>query len=128
MKTHADIGALILSGSESEFLQMAEIIAGSHHERWDGSGYPRGLKEEEIPMVSRIVTVCDVFDALTSDRPYKKAWSVENTVAEMEKQSGKLFDPHALGVFLTLLPEMIGIAQQFSDSSQQVVKMQRRSS
>jgi len=69
MKTHADIGALILSGSESEFLQMAEIIAGSHHERWDGNGYPRGLRGEEIPLVSRIVTVCDVFYALTSDQP-----------------------------------------------------------
>ena len=126
MKTHADIGALILSGSESEFLQMAETVAGSHHERWDGSGYPRGLKEEEIPLVSRIVTVCDVFDALTSDRPYKKAWSIENTVAEMEKQSGKLFDPHVLCVFMTLLPEMVSITQQFSDSSQQVIQAQRK--
>ncbi len=126
MKTHADIGALILSGSESEFLQMAEIIAGSHHERWDGSGYPRGLKEEEIPLVSRIVTVCDVFDALTSDRPYKEAWSVENTVAEMENQSGKLFDPHILLVFMTLLPEMVAITQQFSDSSQQVAQTRRK--
>jgi putative two-component system response regulator len=128
MKTHSDIGALILSGSESEFLQMAEVIAGSHHERWEGSGYPRGLKGEEIPMVSRIVTVCDVFDALTSDRPYKKAWSVENTVAEMEKQNGKLFDPDVLGVFMTLLPEMISITQQFSDSSQQGIQIQRTSS
>ena len=105
---------------------MAEIIAGSHHERWDGSGYPRGLKGEEIPLVSRIVTVCDVFDALTSDRPYKKAWSVEDTVAEMESQSGKLFDPHVLRVFMTLLPEMVGISRQFSDSSQQVIQAQRK--
>jgi len=128
MKTHADIGALILSGSESEFLQMAEIIAGSHHERWDGSGYPRGLKEDEIPLVSRIVTVCDVFDALTSERPYKKAWSVENTVAEMKNQSGKLFDPHILSVFMTLLPGMVAISQQFSDSSQQIIQAQRKTS
>jgi len=128
MKTHADIGALILSGSESEFLQMAEIIAGSHHERWDGSGYPRGLKGEEIPLVSRIVTVCDVFDALISDRPYKKAWSVEATVSEMENQTGKLFDPHVLRVFITLLPEMVGITQQFSDSSQQIIQPQLKTS
>ena len=87
---------------------------------------PRGLKEEEIPLVSRIVTVCDVFDALTSDRPYKKAWSIENTVAEMEKQSGNLFDPHVLCVFMTLLPEMVSITQQFSDSSQQVIQAQRK--
>ena len=126
MKTHADIGALILSGSESEFLQMAEIIAGSHHERWEGSGYPKGLKGEEIPLVSRIVTVCDVFDALLSDRPYKKSWSIENTVAEMENQSGKLFDPHVLRVFTILLPEMIAITEQFSDSSQQYVQSQRK--
>lgn len=126
MKTHSDIGALILSGSESEFLQMAEIIAGSHHERWDGSGYPKGLKGEEIPQVSRIVTVCDVFDALTSDRPYKKAWSVEDAVAEMENQSGKLFDPHVLRVFITKLPEMVGITQQFSDSSQQIIQARRK--
>jgi len=126
MKTHTDIGALILSGSESEFLQMAEIIAGSHHERWDGSGYPRGLKGEEIPLVSRIVTVCDVFDALISDRPYKKAWSVENTVTEMESQSGKLFDPHVLRVFTALLPEMVAITEQFSDSSHQIIHPERK--
>ena len=128
MKTHTDIGALILSGSESEFLQMAEIIAGSHHERWDGSGYPRGLRGEEIPLVSRIVTVCDVFDALTSERPYKKAWPVENTIAEMKNQSGKLFDPHVLSAFMTLLPEMATICQQFSDSSQQIIQAQRKTS
>jgi putative two-component system response regulator len=126
MKTHTDIGALILSGSESEFLQMAEVIAGSHHERWDGSGYPRGLKGEEIPLVSRIVTVCDVFDALISDRPYKKAWSVENTVAEMESQSGKLFDPNVLRMFTSLLPEMIAITEQFSDSSHQIIRAQSK--
>ena len=127
MKSHADIGALILSGSESEFLQMAEIIAGSHHERWDGNGYPRGLKEDEIPIVSRIVTVCDVFDALTSERPYKEAWTIENTVKEMESQSGKLFDPNVLQTFMDLLPEMVDIAQQFSDSSQQIMRMQPKS-
>ena len=126
MKTHADIGALILSGSESEFLQMAEVIAGSHHERWDGKGYPRGLKGEEIPLVSRIVAVCDVFDALTSNRPYKEAWSVENTVAEMENQSGKLFDPNVLQTFMDLLPEMVNITQKFSDTSQQVIQAQRK--
>jgi len=126
MKTHTDIGALILSGSESEFLQMAEIIAGSHHERWEGSGYPRGLKGEEIPLVSRVVTVCDVFDALTSDRPYKKAWSVDKAVAEMENQSGKLFDPRIFRIFKTLLPEMIAITEQYSDSSQQHIQSQRK--
>ena len=126
MKTHANIGALILSGSDSEFLQLAEIIAGSHHERWDGSGYPKGLKGEEIPLMARIVTVCDVFDALTSDRPYKKPWSIEDTIAEMESQSGKLFDPHVLRVFIILLSEMIAISQQFSDSSEHNTQAQRK--
>ena len=126
MKTHANIGALILSGSDSEFLQLAEIIAGSHHERWDGSGYPKGLKGEEIPLMARIVTVCDVFDALTSDRPYKKPWSIEDTIAEMESQSGKLFDPHVLRIFIILLSEMIAISQQFSDSSEHNTQVQRK--
>lgn len=128
MKTHSDIGSLILSGSESEFLQMAEVIAGAHHERWDGSGYPRGLKGDEIPLVARIVTVCDVFDALTSDRPYKEAWSIEKTVAEMKNQSGKLFDPHVLSTFMTLLPEMTCIIEKFSDSSQQHLQARRKTS
>ncbi len=128
MKTHAEIGALILSGSESEFLQMAEVIAGSHHERWDGNGYPRGLKAGDIPLVSRIVAVCDVFDALTSERPYKEAWSIENAVTEMEKQSGKLFDPDVLKTFMDMLPEMVDIAQQFSDTSHQVIHTQRKTS
>lgn len=128
MKSHSNIGALILSGSESEFLQMAEIIAGTHHERWDGSGYPNGLKNEEIPLVSRIVAVCDVFDALTSDRPYKEAWSIEKTVDEMQNQSGKLFDPHVLRTFMNLLPEMVNITQQFSDTSQQVMEPRRKTS
>ncbi len=126
MQTHAEIGALILSGSESEFLQMAEVIAGNHHERWDGSGYPRGLKSDEIPRVARIVTVCDVYDALTSDRPYKKAWSIEDTVEEMQSQSGKLFDPDILQIFMDLLPEMVAISKQFSDDSRDVIKIRRK--
>ncbi|MCZ6512399.1 MAG: response regulator [Nitrospinae bacterium] len=126
MQSHAEIGALILSGSDSEFLQMAEIIAGCHHEQWNGSGYPNGLKGEEIPMVGRIVTVCDVFDALTSDRPYKKAWSIEATVKEMEKESGQRFDPKVLKVFMDLLPEMIEISRQFSDNADDVMIRPRR--
>jgi len=126
MQTHAEIGALILSGSDSEFLQMAEIIAGNHHERWDGSGYPKGLKGEEIPLPARIVTVCDVFDALTSDRPYKKAWSVEDTVKEMKSQSGKLFDAKVLSAFMALLPEMVEISQRFSDDTRNVISARRK--
>ncbi len=126
MQTHAEIGALILSGSDSEFLQMAEVIAGKHHERWDGTGYPKGLKGEEIPLAARIVTVCDVYDALTSDRPYKKAWSVEDTVKEMKSQNGKLFDPVILSKFMELLPEMVDISRKFSDDSREVIKVRRK--
>ncbi|NIP99853.1 MAG: response regulator [Nitrospinaceae bacterium] len=123
MQTHAEIGALILSGSNSDLLQMAEVIAGTHHERWDGTGYPRGLKGEEIPVAARIVTVCDVFDALTSDRPYKRSWTIEDAVAEMEKQSGKMFDPHIVKTFISLLPEMVEITRQFADSKQSLLHL-----
>ena len=116
MKTHSEIGAKILSGSNSELMQMGETIARFHHEHWDGSGYPQGLKGEDIPLEARIVTVCDVFDALTSDRPYKKAWSVEDAVEEMQKLRGTLFDPELIDVFMKLLPEMVVISKNFADS------------
>jgi putative two-component system response regulator len=102
MRRHAEIGAKILSGSTSPWLQMAEEIALNHHERWDGRGYPRGLSGEDIPLVGRIVAVADVFDALTHDRPYKRAWEVEAAVAEIEAQSGDQFDKRVVDAFLTL--------------------------
>ena len=104
MKSHAEIGAMILSGSTSELMQMAKTVARHHQEHWDGSGYPRGLKGEEIPLVARIVTLCDVFDALTHERAYKKAWSVEDAIEEIQNSKGKLFDPYLVDVFLKLLP------------------------
>ncbi len=116
MKTHAEIGAKILSGSSSGLMQMGETIARCHHEHWDGSGYPQGLKGREIPVEARIVTVCDVFDALTSERPYKEAWSVADTVAEMKRLKGTLFDPELLEMFLQILPEIIIISKRFSDT------------
>ncbi|BBL71726.1 HD domain-containing phosphohydrolase [Methylogaea oryzae] len=115
MKTHAAIGAEMLSGHDSTLLQMAEIIAATHHERWDGSGYPKGLKGEDIPLVGRITAVCDVFDALTSERPYKKAWSVEEALAEMEKLKGSHFDPILVDRFHDILPQVLQIKQQFLD-------------
>ncbi len=101
MKQHTHIGAQILSGSSSSLLQMAEEIALYHHERWDGNGY-MGLQGEAIPLSGRIVSVADVFDALTHDRPYKKAWSVSAALAEIEKQSGHQFDAQVVAAFLTL--------------------------
>lgn len=102
MKEHAAIGAKMLSGSTSPWLRMAEEIALSHHERWDGRGYPQKLSGEDIPLVGRIVAVADVFDALTHERPYKKAWAVEDAVAEIESKSGTQFDERVVNAFLAL--------------------------
>jgi putative two-component system response regulator len=102
MRQHTVIGAKILSGSTSPWLQLAEEIALSHHERWDGRGYPQKLAGEDIPLVGRIVAVADVFDALTHERPYKKAWPVGEALAEIEAQSGRQFDERVLQAFFTL--------------------------
>jgi len=100
IKSHTNIGAEILGKSKFSILQVAREIAVSHHERWDGTGYPLGLKGEHIPLSGRIVAIADVFDALTHDRPYKKAWPLEKAVAEMKRLSGRQFDPRLLDVFL----------------------------
>lgn len=102
MKTHCRIGAQVLSGGSAELVKMAEVIALNHHERWDGTGYPQGLRGESIPLVARILSVADVFDALTHERPYKEAWPVDAAVAEIQNQSGKQFDPQVVEAFLTL--------------------------
>jgi putative two-component system response regulator len=113
MKTHTIIGADILSGSDSPILRLAESIALTHHERWDGSGYPNGLAGESIPIEGRICALADVFDALTSIRPYKSAWSVENAVAEMEKGRGSHFDPKLFDVFIKVLPQIVEIKDKY---------------
>ena len=102
MKTHAALGARLLSGSSSRELRMAATIAETHHERWDGAGYPAGLAGEAIPLVGRIVTVADVFDALTHDRPYKRAWPVERAIAEIRRGAGSQFDPRVVAAFLAV--------------------------
>jgi len=106
MRTHTYIGARILSGSRFPLLDLASTIALTHHERWDGTGYPKGLKGEAIPIVGRIVAVADVFDALTHDRPYKPAWPVEQALAEIEQQAGYQFDPQVVEAFLESLRRM----------------------
>lgn len=115
MQTHPSIGGEILSGSNSEMLNLAEIIARTHHEKYDGSGYPKGLKGDEIPVVGRIVAICDVFDALTSIRPYKKAWTIDDTVDFIKRESGKHFDPNLVQHFLACLPEILEIREKFAD-------------
>jgi putative two-component system response regulator len=102
MKAHNTIGAEILSGSSSSLLRMAERIALTHHERWDGQGYPNGLAGERIPLAGRIAAVADVFDALTHERPYKHAWTVEEAVAEIFHQGGSHFDPAVVRAFASL--------------------------
>jgi putative two-component system response regulator len=116
MKTHTTIGAKLLSGSTSTFLKMGEEIALTHHEKWDGTGYPRGLAGSNIPMAGRICGLCDVFDALTSNRPYKEIWPNEKALEEIEKERGRHFDPHMVDCFLKILPEIRRIRQQYGDS------------
>lgn len=115
MKTHAEIGARLLSGDSSELLIMAKEIALTHHEKWDGSGYPRGLSGENIPLAGRIAALADVFDALTSERPYKEAWSIERSVGFIKENSGKHFDPELVELFVKLLPEVLAIKETFED-------------
>jgi putative two-component system response regulator len=107
MKKHTLIGAKMLSGSQSPLLQQAEVIALTHHERWDGNGYPSQMAGEDIPLAGRIVAVADVFDALTHERPYKTAWSLEAAVAEIKNQSARQFDPNVVEAFLTLPHEKL---------------------
>lgn len=121
MKTHTVIGGEILSGSKWGLLVMAEEIALTHHEKWDGSGYPKGTKGEEIPLVGRIVALCDVFDALTSSRPYKEEWSFEDSFAYIEEQSGKHFDPNLVDLFKNILPEMIAIRKEYTEKQEVAV-------
>jgi putative two-component system response regulator len=102
MQSHTVIGAQLLAGSSSRLLTLAAEVALSHHERWDGGGYPSSLAGEEIPLSGRLVALADVFDALTHERPYKPAWTVEESVAEMASQRGGQFDPEILDVFLGL--------------------------
>ena len=101
VKTHTTAGAQMLAGSPFELLALAEQTALTHHERWDGSGYPAGLAGDAIPITGRIVAVADVFDALTHSRPYKEAWSTANAITEMTSQSGRHFDPLVIDAFLS---------------------------
>jgi len=115
MQTHAQIGEEIIGKDDSELLTMARIVAISHHERWDGSGYPNALAGEDIPMVGRIVAIADVFDALTSVRPYKDSWSVDDTVAYLQQQAGKQFEPKLVSLFIENLDEIVTIKERLSD-------------
>jgi response regulator RpfG family c-di-GMP phosphodiesterase len=115
MQRHAEIGASMLACQDIPLLQMAERIAWSHHERWDGTGYPRGLKGEQIPLPARITTIVDVYDAMIHERIYKPAIPEAKVLHWMKKQSGKMFDPGLLQLFFGLLPEIRRIRTRVPD-------------
>jgi putative two-component system response regulator len=115
MKQHTVIGANLLSGSQSEVLQMGEVIALTHHEKWDGSGYPNRIAGEDIPLIGRICAIADVFDALSSIRCYKDNWPLEKTLKEIRSQAGKHFDPNLVRLFEELLPLIIDIQRTHTD-------------
>ena len=116
IQEHAVIGAEILHGKENAFLQAGEVIALTHHEKYNGTGYPKGLKGEAIPLYGRIVAVADVFDALTSDRPYKKAWSFEKALNLLIEEKGKHFDPQIVECFVENLDAVKTIYEKFQEN------------
>ena len=115
IKEHTTIGAAILRGSDAEFIQLAEVIALTHHEKWDGSGYPKGLRGSGIPLAGRIVAMADVFDALTSKRPYKDAYSIEESFQIIRKSSGAHFDPDVVDAFFGSERKIIAIRRKCKD-------------
>ena len=115
MQTHVDIGVEILSGSDSALMDMASEVAQNHHEKWDGSGYPRALSGEDIPLTGRVVALADVFDALTTERPYKNAWPIDETIEFLKEQSGKHFEPRLVELFIDILPNILAIREQYAE-------------
>ncbi len=113
MKTHTRIGHDILAGSLKELLNLARIVAYEHHEKWDGSGYPKGLHGEDISIYGRITAIADVFDALTQDRVYKKAWSIDKAIDFIKVESGKHFDPNLVKLFLENIDEIKKVMVKF---------------
>jgi putative two-component system response regulator len=117
MQQHVNFGVEILADQASSLLTLAREIAASHHEKWDGSGYPAGLKGEAIPLAGRIVAIADVYDALTSPRPYKEAWPVDEVVAHMVAGSGQHFDPALIELFVPLVPAFEEIRLRYQDTA-----------
>lgn len=115
IKRHPEIGAEIIGHHESALLQLAAVISLTHHEKWDGKGYPRGLSGESIPLAGRICAIADIFDALTSVRPYKPAWTVDATLDYLRKQAGEALDPTLVEAFLQMRNEIEDIMRTFRD-------------
>jgi len=115
MKTHAELGYNILKHSNREILKMAATVALEHHERWDGTGYPQGKKGEEIAISARITMVADVFDALTHDRCYKKAWSIDDTLSYFKEESGKMFEPKLVEILFENINKIVSVLEKYTD-------------
>ncbi len=115
MMRHVEFGGLILGEQDSDLLRMAKTIAMTHHEKWDGSGYPNGLAGEAIPLEGRITALADVFDALTSRRPYKEAWSVEKTIDLIHRERGKHFDPQLVDALDEVLPQFDAVRSEYAE-------------
>ncbi len=113
IKTHTTAGYEILYGSEIPLLNLSAEIALTHHEKYNGKGYPKGLKGEEIPISGRIVAVADVFDALTSKRPYKEPWPIEKAINLLKGERGEHFDPQCIDAFFNVLDEILKIKEKF---------------
>lgn len=126
MKTHAYIGYTILNGIKSDIMNTAATIAYTHHEKWNGEGYPRGLKKEEIPLEGRICAIADVFDALTSKRVYKDAFSVEKAVDILKEGRASHFDPDLLDLFIDALDEVVEIKEKYQDTDEDLLQHEER--
>ncbi len=118
MKSHASIGARILEGSDADLIRLGETIAGTHHEKWNGEGYPAGLKGEGIPVSGRIAAIADVFDALTSKRPYKEAFSLGQSFSIITEGRGTHFDPAAVDAFVAVKDEVLQIKVRYQSEGQ----------
>lgn len=115
MREHVDLGSRLLADGRSKLINLAQLIAESHHERWDGSGYPHGLRGEQIPLVGQIVALADVFDTLINERPYKRAWPVQQAIDEVMRQRDRWFSPRVVDAFLNVLdtnPDLISELDQ----------------
>ncbi len=121
MKQHTTNGGRILEGSNKGFIKLGEVIAMTHHEKWDGSGYPKGLKDREIPKVGRIVAIADVFDALTTKRPYKEPFSLEKSYAIIKESSGNHFDPDVVNAFFAVEDEILQIKEKYKDEGEGLI-------
>ncbi len=118
MKQHTVIGHDILKGSDSEIMRLSATIALTHHEKWDGTGYPRGLEKEEIPLEGRIVAVADVFDALTMERPYKDAFSIEKSIGILKEDTGTHFDPEIIDAFLDVRDRILHVRKYYKENNE----------